>query len=41
LKDCQSGISSIEEVMKLRETAENLIKDYRETALKEERKGKK
>jgi len=37
LQECQQGISAIEEVMKLRETAENLIKDYRETAIKEAR----
>jgi hypothetical protein len=39
LKDCQQGISQIEEVMKLRESAENLIKDYRETAINKTKKG--
>jgi hypothetical protein len=40
LKDLnEKGISQIEEVMKLRESAENLIKDYRETAINKTKKG--
>ena len=39
LKDCHQVVSSIEEVMKLRESAENLIKDYRETAINKVKKG--
>ncbi|KLL04196.1 MAG: hypothetical protein MRECE_2c089 [Mycoplasmataceae bacterium CE_OT135] len=40
LKDCQKGISDIVFIMKLRESAENLINDYWKTAKNEVKKGK-
>lgn len=40
LQDCEKGISGIEELMKLRETADNLIRDYRETTSKKIERGK-
>lgn len=40
LKDCQKGISDIVFIMKLRESAENLINDYWKTAKSEVKRGK-
>lgn len=40
LKDCKEDIHDIVAVMKLREVADNLVRDYWETAKKEIRKGK-
>lgn len=40
LKDCKEDIHDIAAIMKLREVADNLVRDYWETAKKEIRKGK-
>ena len=40
LKECAKNIRGVIDVMRLRELADNLIKDYEETAKKEVRKGK-
>lgn len=40
LKDCHKGIGNVVEIMKLRESADNLIRDYWVTAKKEVSKGK-